>query len=306
MYKRQEHRNNEYTEGNAWQYSWFVPQDVEGLISLFGGEEKFTQKLDSLFSIDSKLDGENPSSDISGMIGQYAHGNEPSQHISYLYNFLGQPWKTQQKVHQILTTLYNDSPSGLCGNEDCGQMSAWYIFSALGFYPFNPADQNYVIGLPLFDEAIINLSDGKKFVIKANNLSDKNIYINSAKLNGTNLTKSFITHNDIMNGGLLEFEMSDNPNHNLWTNHESFPLSMTTITNVDEIDNKEYSEKIKEAFKHAWNAYKKYAWGQDQPKPLSKTSVSYTHLRAHETVLDIVCRLLLDKTNKSCQNPQLY
>ncbi|MBK7229651.1 MAG: GH92 family glycosyl hydrolase [Ignavibacteriales bacterium] len=266
-----EHRNNEYTEGNAWQYSWFVPQDVEGLISLIGRKEKFTQKLDLLFSIDSKLDGENPSSDISGMVGQYAHGNEPSQHISYLYNFVGQPWKTQQKVHQILTTLYNDSPSGLCGNEDCGQMSAWYIFSALGFYPFNPADQNYIIGSPLFDEAIINLSDGKKFVIKANNLSDKNIYINSAKLNGTNLTKSFITHNDIMNGGLLEFEMSDNPNHNLWTNHESFPLSMTTITNVDEIDNKEYSEKIKEAFKHAWNAYKKYAWGQDQPKPLSKT-----------------------------------
>ncbi|MFZ1518414.1 MAG: GH92 family glycosyl hydrolase [Ignavibacteriaceae bacterium] len=266
-----EHRNNEYTEGNAWQYSWFVPQDVEGLISVFGGKEKFTQKLDSLFSIDSKLDGENPSSDISGMIGQYAHGNEPSQHISYLYNFVGQPWKTQQKVHQILTTLYNDSPSGLCGNEDCGQMSAWYIFTALGFYPFNPADQNYVIGSPLFDEAIINLSDGKKFIIKANNLSDKNIYINSAKLNGKELTKSFITHKEIINGGLLEFEMSNQPDKNLWTNNESFPPSTTTITNVEKIDKKKYSEKVKEAFKHAWNAYKKYAWEQDQPKPLSKT-----------------------------------
>ncbi len=116
------------------------------IINLFGSEEKFTEKLDSLFIIDSKLEGENPSSDISGMIGQYAHGNEPSQHISYLYNFVGQSWKTQERVNQILKTLYNDSPSGLCGNEDCGQMSAWYIFSALGFYPFNPADQNYVIG----------------------------------------------------------------------------------------------------------------------------------------------------------------
>jgi len=266
-----EHRNNEYTEGNAWHYSWFVPQDVEGLISLFGGKKDFIQKLDSLFYIDSKLDGENPSSDISGMIGQYAHGNEPSQHIAYLYNFVGEPWKSQQKVHQILTTLYNDSPSGLCGNEDCGQMSAWYILSSLGFYSFNPADQNYVIGSPLFDEAIINLNDGKKFFIKANNLSDKNIYINSVKLNGKELTKSFITHKEIMDGGLLEFEMSNQPNKNLWTSGEFFPPSMTTTTNVDEIDKKEYSEKVKEAFKHAWNAYKQYAWEQDQPKPLSKT-----------------------------------
>ena len=266
-----DHRSNEYTEGTAWQYSWFVPQDVEGLKNLFSSKEKFVEKLDSLFLTDSKIEGDNPSADISGLIGQYAHGNEPSQHIVYIYNFIGHPWKTQQKVHQILTTLYNDSPAGLCGNEDCGQMSAWYILSSIGFYPCNPTDQNYVIGSPLFDETIINLSNSKKFVIKANNLSDKNIYINSARLNGKELIKSFITHKEIIDGGLLEFEMLDQPNKNLWTNVESFPPSMTAIINDDDIDKKGYSEKIKEAFKHAWNAYKKYAWGQDQPKPLSKT-----------------------------------
>ena len=266
-----EHRNNEYTEGNAWQYSWFVPQDVESLINLFGGKEKFVEKLDSLFITDSKLEGENPSGDISGMIGQYAHGNEPSQHISYIYNFVGQPWKTQARVNQILKTLYNDSPAGLCGNEDCGQMSAWYVFSSIGFYPFNPADQNYLIGSPLFDEVKINLGNGKKFIIRTNNLSEKNIYIKSATLNGNYLTRSFITHKEIMDGGFLEFEMIETPNRNLWTNAESFPPSMTAITNVNEIDKNEYAEKIKQEFLHAWNAYKKYAWGRDQLIPLSKT-----------------------------------
>lgn len=269
--KSSEHRNNEYTEGNAWQYSWFVPQDVEGLVSLFGGKDKFVEKLDSLFIIDSKVEGENPSADISGLIGQYAHGNEPSQHIAYMYNFTGEAWKTQQRVHQILTTLYNDTPSGLSGNEDCGQMSAWYILSSLGFYPFNPADQNYVIGSPLFDETVINLSNGQKFVIKTHNLSEKNIFILSAKLNGKDLEKCFITHKEIENGGLLELEMNDTPNKELWTASSSFPLSISTINNSDEINKNEYSEKVKAAFRHAWNAYKKFAWGQDQVKPLSKT-----------------------------------
>ena len=266
-----EHRNNEYTEGNAWQYSWFVPQDVEGLINLFGSKAKFIEKLDSLFTTDSKLEGENPSSDISGMIGQYAHGNEPSQHIAYIYNFVGESWKTQQRVNQILRSFYNHTPEGLIGNEDCGQMSAWYIFSALGFYPFNPADQNYVIGSPMFDEAIINLENGKQFSIKANNVSDKNIYIQSAKLNGKDLQRSFITHKEIMNGGLLEFEMNDKPNKNLWANIESFPPSMTETKSDIEINKNEYAEKVKQEFLHSWNAYKKYAWGKDQLKPLSKT-----------------------------------
>lgn len=265
-----EHRNNEYTEGNAWQYTWFVPQDIQGLITLFDSEKLFSDKLDSLFNIDSRLEGSNPSSDISGMIGQYAQGNEPSQHIAYMFNFVGQPWKTQCHVHKILTTLYNDTPQGLCGNEDCGQMSAWYIFSALGFYPFNPANQNYLIGTPLFDEAVINLDNGKRFIIKTKNLSDKNIYIQSARLNGKELTKSFITHNNIKNGGTLEFTMGDKPNKNLWKNATSFPPSMTSSNN-EEIDKKVYTEKVKQAFVDAWKAYKKYAWGKDDLKPLSKT-----------------------------------
>lgn len=265
-----EHRNNEYTEGNAWQYSWFVPQDVQGLINLFGSEKIFSEKLDSLFNIDSRLEGSNPSSDISGMIGQYAQGNEPSQHIAYMFNFIGEPWKTQYFAHKILTTLYNDTPNGLCGNEDCGQMSAWYIFSSLGFYPFNPADQNYVIGTPLFNEAVINLENGKTFTIKTINLSDKNIYIQSATLNGKELTKSFITHNEIIDGGTIEFVMNDEPNKNLWTNSSSYPPSMTSATEID-VDKKEYAEKVKHAFLDAWNAYKKYAWGKDDLKPLSKT-----------------------------------
>ncbi len=265
-----EHRSNEYTEGNAWQYTWFVPQDVQGLINLFGSEKVFSEKLDSLFNIDSRLDGSNPSSDISGMIGQYAQGNEPSQHIAYMFNFIGQPWKTQFYVNKILTTLYSDSTNGLCGNEDCGQMSAWYIFSSLGFYPFNPADQNYVIGSPLFDEVVISLENGKTFTIKAKNISDKNIYIQSAKLNGKELNTSFINHTEIINGGTLEFIMSDKPNKNLWISSESFPISMT-LSNNEEIDKKEYAENVKQAFLDAWNAYKKYAWGKDDLKPLSKS-----------------------------------
>lgn len=185
-----EHRNHEYTEGTAWQYSWFVPHDVEGLISLFESKEKFIEKLDSLFITSSKLEGPNPSNDISGMIGQYAHGNEPSQHISYLYNFVGEPWKTQHRVNQILKTFYNHTPEGLIGNEDCGQMSAWYVFSAMGFYPFNPADQNYLIGSPIFEEVTINLESGKKFIIRANNISEKIFIFNQQGLMGENQQKA--------------------------------------------------------------------------------------------------------------------
>lgn len=298
--KSSEHRSKEYTEGNAWQYSWFVPQDVQGLINLFGGEKDFSEKLDSLFNIDSRLDGSNPSSDISGMIGQYAQGNEPSQHIAYMFNFIGQPWKTQFYVNKILTTLYSDSTNGLCGNEDCGQMSAWYIFSALGFYPFNPSDQNYVIGSPLFDEGVINLENGKTFTIKAKNLSDKNIYIQSAKLNGKELTKSFITHNEILTGGTLEFIMGDKPNKNLWTSSESFPTSMTSSNN-EKIDKKEYAEKVKRAFLEAWNAYKKYAWGKDDLKPLSKTFRNWYDESLLMTPVDAFDTMVLMGLNEEAQ-----
>jgi predicted alpha-1,2-mannosidase len=287
-----EHRNHEYTEGTAWQYSWFVPHDVEGLISLFESKEKFVEKLDSLFITSSKLEGSNPSNDISGMIGQYAHGNEPSQHIAYLYNFVGESWKTQQIVNQILRTFYNHTHEGLIGNEDCGQMSAWYVLSAMGFYPFNPADQNYLIGSPLFDEVTINLGNDKKFLIKANNLSDKNIYIKSAILNKNLLTRSFITHQEIMDGGLLEFEMTDVPNKTLWVDADSFPPSMSPNISANNINKNEYAEQVKQEFLNSWNAYKKYAWGHDQLKPLSKTyrnwydeSLLMTPVDAFDTIL---------------------
>jgi predicted alpha-1,2-mannosidase len=214
--KRSDHNVHDYTEGNAWQYSWFVPQDVQGLINLHGGKEKFSLKLDSLFTIDSKVEGDNASPDISGLIGQYAHGNEPSHHTAYMFNFTGEAWKTQKLVTQIMRTLYNHTPDGLCGNEDCGQMSAWFVFSALGFYPFNPADQNYQIGSPIFDEATLTLGNGKKFIISAQNVSAKNIYIESAMLNGKDLSKSSISHNDLLQGGKLILKMGAQPNKQLW------------------------------------------------------------------------------------------
>jgi predicted alpha-1,2-mannosidase len=206
----------EYTEGNAWQHSWFVPHDIAGLIKLHGGNKKFVNKLDSLFSVDSKVKGDNVSIDISGLIGQYAHGNEPSHHIAYLYTMAGQPWKTQKMVRDILLSQYNDQPNGLCGNEDCGQMSAWYVFSAMGFYPVNPADGNYYIGSPLFDKSSIKISENKFFTVSAENNSSENKYIQQAFLNGRVLNKPFITHKDITNGGTLTLIMGAKPNKKNW------------------------------------------------------------------------------------------
>ena len=205
------HREDDFCEGNAWQYTWLVPHDPYGLIDLFGGDDVFLQKLDSLFTISSDL-GEGASSDISGLIGQYAHGNEPSHHITYLYAFAGQQWKTAEKVREILSTLYSDSPDGLSGNEDCGQMSAWYVFSSLGFYPVNPANGIYVFGSPAVDEARINLPDNKAFIIEVENNSKENVYIQSVELNGKAYNNSFITHEDIMKGGSLTFVMGSEPN----------------------------------------------------------------------------------------------
>ncbi|MEP4092509.1 GH92 family glycosyl hydrolase [Reichenbachiella sp.] len=199
----------EYTEGNAWQHSWFVPHDVPGLIELMGGNDAFATHLDSLFNQDSNITGDNVSADISGLIGQYAHGNEPSHHIAYLYNYAGKPWKTQEMTRKIMKTMYNDQPDGLSGNEDCGQMSAWYVFSALGFYPVNPANGIYQLGSPLFERATINM--GKvSFVIEANNVSEENRYVKSVSLNGKELEGSQITHQQVMEGGLLVFEMTNN------------------------------------------------------------------------------------------------
>jgi predicted alpha-1,2-mannosidase len=199
-----------FTEGNSWQYSFFVPHDVNGLINLYGGSEKFARKLDELFTTESKLAGrEQP--DITGLIGQYAHGNEPSHHIAYLYNYAGQPWKTQRRVRQIMDEFYQPTPDGLIGNEDCGQMSAWYVLSASGFYPVAPGDARYDIGTPLFPEMTYRLENGKKFTIRAKNISDKNIYILNAKLNGKALKRSFIEHGELMKDGALEFAMIDTP-----------------------------------------------------------------------------------------------
>ena len=203
------HREDDYCEGTAWQWTWFVPQDVEGLVGLMGGREGFIGKLDSLFTADSSLEGDLVSSDISGLIGQYAHGNEPSHHILHLYNYVQQPWKTQALVDSVLHSQYFNDPNGISGNEDCGQMSAWYILNAMGFYQVCPGKPVYSIGRPLFDAVTINLPEGKKFLITAKNNSATNKYIQSATLNGKPLTTPFFTHKDLTVGGTLEFVMTD-------------------------------------------------------------------------------------------------
>lgn len=204
------HRANDYTEGNGWQYTWLVPHDILGLAEEFGGKEKMIAKLDSLFIVEGDL-GENASPDISGLVGQYAHGNEPSHHIIYMYPYLGQPWKAAEKVRQMLSTMYSATPEGIAGNEDVGQISAWYILSALGFYQVEPAGGKYVFGSPIVDKAIIKVKDNKTFTIIAKNNSDKNIYIQSVKLNGKDYDKFYIMYDEIEKGGTLEFVMGDKP-----------------------------------------------------------------------------------------------
>ncbi|MBD1431978.1 glycoside hydrolase family 92 protein [Sphingobacterium sp. DN00404] len=201
---------NPFTEGNAWQYFWYVPHDIEGLIELTGGKSNFSQKLDTFFTLETAADATNHNA--SGFIGQYAHGNEPSHHVSYLYNYVGQPWKTQHYVSEIVNRLYTDNHAGYPGNEDCGQMSSWYVFSALGFYPVNPADGVYAIGSPFFSEATIQLENGNRFRIKTKKKSEEDIYIQSAKLNGKPLNVPFLKHENIIKGGELEFILGKSPN----------------------------------------------------------------------------------------------
>ena len=211
--KHSNHREHtDYTEGNAWQHSWFVPQDVEGFIKLHGSNEVFASRLEQLFTESSEITGNNVSADISGLIGQYAHGNEPSHHIAYMFNHANQPWRTQYWVHHILDTQYNTTPNGLSGNEDCGQMSAWYVFSSMGLYPMNPASGEYEIGSPIFEKSTINLPGKKTFVIEAENVSEKNFYIQSATLNGVAFNHTAITHQQIVKGGVLHFVMGPLPN----------------------------------------------------------------------------------------------
>ena len=215
--------NFNYTEANAWQYSFYVPQDVSGFIKLLGGKDKLENQLDKLFVAEDKTSGRHQV-DITGLIGQYAHGNEPSHHMTYLYNFVNKPHKTQEKIRQILTELYTNEPDGISGNEDCGQMSAWYILSSMGFYSVTPGSNEYIIGAPLFNKASINLENGKVFTITAKDVSDTNKYINSVKLNGEAHAFSYLKHSDIVNGGSLEFEMTDKPSD--WgTADENIPVT---------------------------------------------------------------------------------
>ena len=210
------------TEANTWQYNFFVPQDINTHIDMMGGEKAYDRKLNELFNSSSEMTGR-VQSDITGLIGQYAHGNEPSHHMAYLYNYLGKPTKTQKLVNKIMYELYTDQADGLCGNEDCGQMSAWYVMSAMGFYPVTPASGYYVIGVPHFEEMVLNLENGKTFTVVANNLSRENRYIESVKLNGKNLDRSYIYFEEVYNGGELEFEMTNKRNSTWATELENSP-----------------------------------------------------------------------------------
>lgn len=223
--------NFNYTEANSWQYSFYAPQDITGLINLMGGKSAFETQLDKLFTAETETSGRQQV-DITGLIGQYAHGNEPSHHMAYLYNFVNKPAKTQERIHEILIGQYQNAPDGISGNEDCGQMSAWYIFSAMGFYPVTPASNQYIIGTPFFEKIIINLESDKNrevksFTIEAKNLSDENKYIASVTLNGKPLNRSFLYHNEIMDGGKLLFKMTDEPT-NWATKDDEIPKTEIT------------------------------------------------------------------------------
>lgn len=215
-----------YEEGNAWVYTFFVPHDIRGLAEQYGTYAKFTQKLDSLFSVSSFVKGESAPPDVSGLIGQYAHGNEPSHHIAYMYTYVGQPWKTAKLVRTIMDSLYHDAPDGYSGNEDCGQMSAWAVWSMMGLYPVNPASGEYVFGSPMFDEVNIQLPGYYPMIIRTKNNAKNHPYIQSVKLNGKPYTKTYIDHKTLMRGGLLEFTMGAEPSKTWGTDARDWPSSV--------------------------------------------------------------------------------
>ncbi|NQZ23277.1 MAG: glycoside hydrolase family 92 protein [Colwellia sp.] len=216
-----------FTEGNSFQYTFYVPHDVNELIGLIGGDKAFEERLDLLFNKELSHEKIKEHEDIAGLIGQYAHGNEPSHHIAYLYNYAGKPWRTQERIRQIMDTLSSDQPDGLAGNDDVGQMSAWYVFSAMGFYPVAPGDLSYAIGAPQLPKISLKLANGKTFTVKAHKLSKNNKFIESVRLNGKPLNRSFITHDDIINGGTLEFVMSQEPNKSWGIDQKNRPSSMS-------------------------------------------------------------------------------
>ena len=218
--------NRHYTESNAWQYIWAVQHDVKGLINLFGGNKKFVAKLDTFFEMSPNI---TPPKYVGvvGTIGQYVHGNQPSHHVAYLYDFAGEPWKTQLRARQVVEELYRSGPGGICGNEDMGSLSSWYVLSSMGFYPVTPGSPYYAIGSPLFGHAIIDLGNGKTFTVEARNNSHENKYIQSATLNGKPLKKTWLSHKEITDGGIVSFEMGPEPNKNWGSGPEDAPPSMS-------------------------------------------------------------------------------
>ncbi|MEJ2720838.1 MAG: glycoside hydrolase family 92 protein, partial [bacterium] len=218
-----------YIEGNAWNYSLYVPHDIKGLTDLIGGPERLVAWLDSLFVMEVGDESIAQNEDITraGMIGNYVHGNEPSHHVAYMYCFAGRPWKTQARVRQIMDEMYRPAPDGLCGNDDCGQMSAWYVFSALGFYPVAPGSNQYVLGSPAVRRAEIRLDGDRTFRVIAENQGPRNVYVDEVRLNGTPLDRNYITHDEVVRGGELRFLMSDRPNRERGTGREAMPYSMT-------------------------------------------------------------------------------
>ena len=268
--------NNNFTEANSWQYSFYVPQDIDGYLKMIGGRKKLEEKLDALFTESSQTTGRTQS-DITGLVGQYAHGNEPSHHITYLYNFAGAAYKTQEKVHQMMTEMYHDAPDGLAGNEDCGQMSAWYVLSAMGFYPVTPGTTDYIIGTPLFKDVIIHLENGKTFSIKAAAVSDKNFYIQSASMNGRPHTRSAISYTDIFNGGQFRFNMGSKPSSFGATNFPSTSISDNMIVLSPVIEGGEASFKGTKAIRITSNQQDVvYYYTTDGSLP-TETSIKYTN-----------------------------
>jgi predicted alpha-1,2-mannosidase len=218
---------SDYTEGNAWQYSWFVPQDQAGLFRLLGGDARAIAKLDAMFDFDNSRLDYSHAEDIAGLIGQYIHGNEPSHHVAYLYVYAGAPWRTQERLRQIVDSQYHPTPDGLSGNDDLGQMSAWLVFTGLGFYPVAPGSNQYVIGRPFVSRAILNLPNGRHFAVTTDGLSDANHYVQSVTLNGAPLTRSFVTDAEIRNGGELHFVMGAEPNRQWGAARNARPFSMS-------------------------------------------------------------------------------
>jgi predicted alpha-1,2-mannosidase len=217
---------HDYTESNAWQTTFGVQHDAAGLIALFGGRQPFVAKLDELFTTAPTLPRNAPP-DIAGMVGQYAHGNEPSHHIAYLYPYAGQPWKSQARARSLMETMYSPKPDGMQGNEDVGQMSAWFVLSALGFYSVSPVDGIYVLGSPLFDKATVTLGNGRKLEIEARRTQPADAYVQSFSLNGAPQQRAWFRHSDIVNGGTLTFTMGPNPNTTLGADEKNIPPSLT-------------------------------------------------------------------------------